>query len=233
MSDAPQYTKLSMIVPVFDERATVGEVIRRLRSVELPENLDREIIVVNDGSTDGTDMVVKALEDSTVRVVAHKENKGKGAALRSGIDEARGDLILLHDADLEYRPEDVPRLLQPILEGRAQAVFGSRSHPAYETRRLTDAVADRALTAATCVLFNTTLTDVETGLRVFDADVLKNTELTSDGFAFDTELTAKMLKAGHRIAELPVTYDARAPKRPGSKSRVGAFRALFRERFTH
>src|ERR1044072_3375089 len=107
------YKRLSVVVPVYDERNTVGEVVRRLRSLQLPEHLELEILVVDDGSTDGTDKVLKAIEDSTVRVVTHKTNKGKGAAIRSGLAEARGDIVLLQDADLEYLPEDVPKLLEP------------------------------------------------------------------------------------------------------------------------
>src|SRR3954454_12869255 len=118
--------KLSIVVPVFNERNTVLEIVRRMRAVELPDNIDREIIVVDDGSDDGTKEVLAQLGDSTVRVVAHDTNRGKGAALRTGLEYVTGDYILVQDADLEYDPEDWPKLLHPVLRGRARVVYGSR-----------------------------------------------------------------------------------------------------------
>src|SRR4051812_16039324 len=118
------FRTLSVIVPVYNERNTVGEIVRRMRRVELP--LDVEIVMVDDASDDGTSEILKALEDSTVRVVHHPENQGKGAAIRTGLAQARGDLVLIQDADLEYDPEDWPRLLAPVLKGRAEVVYGSR-----------------------------------------------------------------------------------------------------------
>jgi glycosyltransferase involved in cell wall biosynthesis len=119
-----EYRLLSVIVPVYNERNTVGEIIRRMRLVDLP--IDREIIVVDDGSSDGTDKILAALQDSTIRVVSHETNRGKGAAVRTGISLARGDVVLIQDADLEYDPQQWPRLLAPLLEGRAKVVYGSR-----------------------------------------------------------------------------------------------------------
>lgn len=234
MSEAtvPTYKMLSVIVPVYDERNTVGEVIRRLRSLELPGGLDLEVLVVDDGSVDGTDKVLRTVEDSTVRVVRHPTNRGKGAAIRTGLAEARGDIVLLQDADLEYSPEDVPRLLQPILAGRAQVVYGSRFHPEREAMPLTSLLADRLVSVAACVLFNTTVTDIETGYKVFDKRVLDELAIDADRFDVDPELTAKVLKSGKRIFEVPVSYAGlRHAKRPGSKSRVSAFRTLLQGRF--
>jgi glycosyltransferase involved in cell wall biosynthesis len=225
------YKRLTAIVPVFDERNTVGEVVRRLRSLELPEHLELEILVVDDGSTDGTDKVLKTIEDSTVRVVTHKTNQGKGAAIRTGLAEARGDIILLQDADLEYQPEDVPKLLEPILSGRAKVVFGSRFHPSREAMPLTSLVGDRALSVAACVLFNTTTTDIETGLRAFDKATLEGLELTQDRHEVEIEIAAKVLRSGQRIFEVPVNYERRAPKRPGSKSKVSGLKVLLAQRF--
>jgi glycosyltransferase involved in cell wall biosynthesis len=225
------YKRLSVIVPVFDERNTVGEVVRRLRSLSLPDALELEVLVVDDGSTDGTDKVLKTIEDSTVRVVTHKTNRGKGAAIRSGLAEARGDIVLLQDADLEYKPEDVPNVLDPILNGRAKVVFGSRFHPAREAMPLTSLVGDRALSVAACVLFNTTTTDIETGLRAFDKATLDALDLQQDRHEVEIEIAAKILRSGTRIFEVPVSYERRAPKRPGSKSRLSAFKVLVRQRF--
>lgn len=225
------YKRLSVIVPVFDERNTVGEVVRRLRSLDLPEGLELEILVVDDGSTDGTDKVLKTIEDSTVRVATHKTNQGKGAAIRTGLKEARGDIILLQDADLEYKPEDVPKVLDPILTGRAKVVFGSRFHPSREAMPLTNLISDRVISAAACVLFNTTTTDIETGLRAFDKATLDEIDLQQDRHEVEIEMAAKILRSGIRIFEVPVTYERRAPKRPGSKSKVSAFKVLVKQRF--
>jgi glycosyltransferase involved in cell wall biosynthesis len=231
MSNETSYKRLTAIVPVYDERNTVGEVVRRLRSLALPDHLELEILVVDDGSTDGTDKVLKTIEDSTVRVVTHKTNQGKGAAIRTGLAEARGDIILLQDADLEYSPEDVPKLLDPILSGRAKVVFGSRFHPSREAMPLTSLIGDRALSVAACVLFNTTTTDIETGLRAFDKATIDSFELTQDRHEVEIELAAKTLRSGHRIFEVPVSYERRAPKRPGSKSRVNGLKVLVSQRF--
>ena len=225
------YKRLSVIVPVFDERNTVGEVVRRLRSLSLPDGLELEVLVVDDGSTDGTDKVLKTIEDSTVRVVTHKTNRGKGVAIRSGLAEARGDIVLLQDADLEYKPEDVPNVLEPILHGRAKVVFGSRFHPSREAMPLTSLVGDRALSVAACVLFNTTTTDIETGLRAFDKATIDAIDLQQDRHEVEIEMAAKILRGGTRIFEVPVSYERRAPKRPGSKSRLSAFKVLVAQRF--
>ncbi|HVA09605.1 MAG TPA: glycosyltransferase family 2 protein, partial [Acidimicrobiales bacterium] len=118
------YSTLSVIMPVFNERSTVAEIIRRMRAVELPVTL--QVIVVDDGSSDGSDKVLRAVEDSTVRVISHNQNRGKGAAIRTGMEVATGDLLLIQDADLEYDPDDWPRLLDPIIKGKARVVYGSR-----------------------------------------------------------------------------------------------------------
>jgi glycosyltransferase involved in cell wall biosynthesis len=226
------YKRLSVIVPVYDERNTVGEVVRRLRLLSLPDDLELEVLVVDDGSTDGTDKVLKTIEDSTVRVVTHKTNQGKGAAIRSGLAEARGDIVLLQDADLEYKPEDVPKVLEPILHGRAKVVFGSRFHPSREAMPLTSLIADRALSVAACVLFNTTTTDIETGLRAFDKAILDGLDLRQDRHEVEIEIAAKILRSGTHIFEVPVSYERRAPKRPGSKSRINSFKVLISQRFS-
>lgn len=225
------YKRLTVIVPVYDERNTVGEVVRRLRGLQLPDQLELEVLVVDDGSTDGTDKVLKAVEDSTVRVVTHKTNRGKGAAIRTGLAEARGDIVLLQDADLEYLPEDVPAVLEPIIAGRAKIVFGSRFHPSREAMPLTSLVSDRALSVAACLLFNTTTTDIETGLRAFDKATLESLDLQSDNHDVEIEMAAKALRNGIRIYEVPVTWEKRPAKRPGSKSKLSGFKVLVGQRF--
>lgn len=202
------YRLLSVIVPVYNERTTVGEIIRRMRLVELP--IDREIIVVDDGSSDGTDKILAALEDSTIRVVSHETNRGKGAAVRTGISLARGDVVLIQDADLEYDPQEWPRLLAPLLQGRATVVYGSRYLGERETTSLLRWAGDRSLSLLTAVLFNATVSDIETGYKVIDRRVLDSLELTAERFDFEPEITAKLLRRHYRIYEVPVTYAGRA-----------------------
>jgi len=202
------YRLLSVIVPVYNERNTVGEIIRRMRMVELP--IEREIIVVDDGSSDGTDKILAALEDSTIRVASHEANRGKGAAVRTGISLARGDVVLIQDADLEYDPQEWPRLLAPLLQGRATVVYGSRYLGERETTSLLRWAGDRSLSVLTAVLFNATVSDVETGYKLVDRKVLDSLELTSDRFDFEPEITAKLLRRHYRIYEVPVTYAGRA-----------------------
>ena len=202
------YRTLSVIVPVFNERNTVAEVVRRMRRTELP--LEVEIVMVDDGSTDGTDKVLAAIEDSTVQVVRHDHNAGKGAAIRTGMSRARGQLILIQDADLEYDPKDWPRLLRPILDGDAKVVYGSRLTGERLSMSLRDWAGSRLLSIATNVLYDTTLSDMLTGYKVFDRTVLDGISLEADGFAFEPEFTGKVLRQGHRIYEVPVAYVSRS-----------------------
>jgi glycosyltransferase involved in cell wall biosynthesis len=206
----PEYRALSVIVPVFNERNTVVEILRRMRQVELP--VDLEIVVVDDGSDGGTEKVLGALEDSTVRVVRHGANRGKGAAVRTGLEHARGDLVLIQDADLEYDPDDWPLLLKPILRGRAQVVYGSRFTGARSNLLFWHWVGNRFLSLVTNVLYNTTLSDMETCYKLFDRSVLDEITITSDRFDFEPEVTAKVLRRGYRIYEVPISYAGRGPE---------------------
>src|SRR5205814_1054537 len=169
-SRVAEYRTLSVVVPVYNERTTVVEILRRMRQVELP--VDLEIVVVDDGSDDGTEKVLGALEDSTVRVIHHPRNRGKGAAIRTGLEHARGDLLLIQDADLEYDPDDWPRLLGPVLKGRAQVVYGSRFTGERRNLLFWHWVGNRFLSLVTNVLYNTTLSDMETCSKQIDRQVL-------------------------------------------------------------
>jgi len=203
------YKLLSVIVPVFNERNTVLEIIRRMRQAELP--IDREIIVVDDGSDDGTDKIWPTVEDSTVRVVRHPSNLGKAAAVRTGLVAARGDIVLIQDADLEYDPDDWDALIAPILRGRAEVVYGTRYRGEREVASYTHQLADRSLSLFTSVIFNTAISDVQTGFKVFDRDVIDQLTIESEGFDLEPEITAKLLKSNHKIYEVPVSYSARTP----------------------
>jgi glycosyltransferase involved in cell wall biosynthesis len=205
----PKIRKLSVIVPVYNERNTVVEVVRRMRAVELPDGIEREIIVVDDGSTDGTRDVLRQLGDSTVRVVAHEHNRGKGAAVRTGLALANGDYVLIQDADLEYDPDDWPRLIAPVLRGRARAVYGSRFTGERRNMLLLHWIGNRMLSLVTNVLFNSTLSDMETCYKLVDRSLLSDLGLRSDRFDIEPEITAKILKRGIRIYEVPISYTGR------------------------
>ncbi|MFN2505166.1 MAG: glycosyltransferase family 2 protein [Acidimicrobiales bacterium] len=203
----PVYRTLSVIVPVFNERTTVAEIVRRMRRVEMP--LDVEIVMVDDASWDGTGDILKALEDSTVQVVTHESNSGKGAAIRTGLGRARGDVILIQDADLEYDPDDWPRLLNPLLKGKAEVVYGSRFTGEHRNMLFTHWVGNRFLSLVTNVLYNTTLSDMETCYKLFDRRVLDGITINANGFDFEPEITAKILRKGYRIYEVPISYAGR------------------------
>jgi glycosyltransferase involved in cell wall biosynthesis len=204
---ASRYRKLSVIVPVYNELNTVAEIVRRMRTVTLP--VEREIIIVDDGSDDGTRPVLAQLSDSTVRVVLHSRNQGKGAAIQTGLAQVSGDLVLIQDADLEYDPDDWPKLLAPILKGRAQVVYGSRFTGERRNMLFLHWVGNRFLSLVTNLLYNTTLSDMETCYKLFDRAVLDGISLRSQRFDFEPEVTAKVLRQGIRIYEVPISYSGR------------------------
>ncbi|MFN8028194.1 MAG: glycosyltransferase family 2 protein [Acidimicrobiia bacterium] len=207
VDESPRYEKLSVIVPVFDERNTVVEIVRRMRAVDLP--VDLEIVIVDDGSSDGTRDVLRQLSDSTVRVVMHERNQGKGAAIRTGLGKVTGDLVLIQDADLEYDPEDWPKLLAPIMRGKARVVYGSRFTGERRNMLFLHWVGNRFLSLVTNVLYNTTLSDMETCYKLFDRKVIEGIPIKASRFEFEPEITAKILRRGVRIYEVPISYTGR------------------------
>jgi glycosyltransferase involved in cell wall biosynthesis len=231
----PTYTTLSVIMPVFNERATVAEIVRRMRAVDLPVALTLQVIVVDDGSSDGSDKVLGALEDSTVRLITHAQNQGKGAAIRTGMAAATGDLLLIQDADLEYDPDDWPRLLDPILKGKARVVYGSRFTGERKNMLPLHWFANRVLSFTTNLLYRSTLSDMETCYKLFDAKAIEGMTIVSNRFDFEPEITAKVLRRGHRIYEVPISYAGREPhegKKITWRDGFSALVALIRFRFT-
>ena len=201
--------KLSVVVPAYNERNTLVEIVRRMRSVELPDGIEREIIVVDDGSTDGTRDVLRQLGDSTVRVVLHPTNRGKGAALRTGFEYATGDYVLVQDADLEYDPGDWPRLVNPVLQGKARVVYGSRFTGERRNMLFFHWIGNRFLSLVTNILYNTTLSDMETCYKLLERSLVDRLDLRADRFDIEPEITAKVLKLGVRIYEVPISYTGR------------------------
>jgi glycosyltransferase involved in cell wall biosynthesis len=227
------YRTMTVIIPVYNERSTVAEIIRRVRSAEVPLVVD--VVVVDDGSTDGTDQVLSALSDSTVRVVRHEQNRGKGAAIRTGLERAGGDVVIIQDADLEYDPDDWPALLEPILKRKAHVVYGSRFTGARKNMLVLHWIGNRFLSLVTNVLYASTLSDMETCYKVFDRRVLEGLTLTSDRFDFEPEVTAKVLRRGYRIYEVPISYAGREPdegKKITWRDGFKALWALVKYRFT-
>ena len=198
--------KLSVIIPVYNEKSTIQEILKQVRAV----NLADEIIVVDDGSTDGTRDLLKLEEAQPGTIVIyHQRNQGKGAAVRTGFDRATGEILLIQDADLEYDPRDYPALLRPIEEGRVKVVYGSRFLGPRKAMLFWHMLGNKALTLLTNILYNTILSDMETCYKVFKADAIKGIPLRSRRFEFEPEITAKVLKRGHRIFEVPISYYGR------------------------
>ena len=227
------FRSLTVVIPVYNERATVAEIIRRIRAVEIPLTL--QVIVVDDGSSDGSDKVLQALEDSTVRVIRHTHNQGKGAAIRTGMEAMTGDLLLIQDADLEYDPDDWPRLLEPILKGKARVVYGSRFTGERKNMLPLHWFGNRMLSLVTNILYSSTLSDMETCYKLFDVEVLKGITIVSDRFEFEPEITAKVMRRGFRIYEVPISYagrEANEGKKITWRDGFGAMAALIRFRFT-
>lgn len=215
--------KLSIIIPAYNEIETIAEIVRRVRAVELtvaagygPENgavvaFEREIVLVDDGSTDGTREYLRAQEDEPDAIVIfHEQNQGKGAAVRTGLQRASGDVMLVQDADLEYDPRDYSALLQPIVEGRSQVVYGSRFRGGpTKAMFFWHMMGNRFLTLVTNVLYNTILSDMETCYKLFTREVAEQLDLKAPGWGFDPEITAQILKRGYRIYEVPISYTGR------------------------
>jgi glycosyltransferase involved in cell wall biosynthesis len=196
---------LSVVMPVFNERNTVEEIIRRVLAVALRI----ELVVVDDGSTDGSGEILDTLQRELKFTLLRQPNAGKGAALRRGFAAIGGDLVVIQDADLEYSPEEYPQLIELICQGHADVVYGSRFLGRHRVFLFTHYLGNRVVTLATNVLYNTMLTDMETCYKVMRIDVLRSFRLESNGFGIEPELTAKIFKRGYRVYEVPITYAGR------------------------
>jgi len=198
--------KLSVIIPIYNERDFLSELLARVRAVDIP----KEIICVDDCSTDGSrEILAEEARHGDLLVITHPVNRGKGAAVQSGLRQFTGDVVVIQDADLEYDPQDYHVLLRPILTGRAKVVYGSRFLGEHRAMRFWHSVGNRCLTLITNVLYDTTLTDMETCYKMFTADVARKLSLREPRWGFDPEITAQILKAGYRIYEVPISYAGR------------------------
>jgi glycosyltransferase involved in cell wall biosynthesis len=197
---------LSVIMPVYNERETLSEILARVRAVDL----EMEIVIVDDGSTDGTKDVLREEEKAgDLKVLYHETNQGKGAAVRTGLEHASGDFIIIQDADLEYDPRDYHKLLKPLLEGQAEVVYGSRFMEYSETMFFLQALGNKIVTLITNVLYGTALSDMETCYKALRAEIIQSIPLRSRRFELEPEITAKLLKRGYRIHEIPISYQGR------------------------
>jgi glycosyltransferase involved in cell wall biosynthesis len=223
---------LSVIIPVYNEAKTILEVVERVQATPY----EKEILIIDDGSTDGTREKLKDLEAPNVRIILHDENRGKGAAIQSGWEKATGDILLIQDADMEYDPSDYPQLLEPIQSGKAEVVFGSRflGGGAHRVLYFWHSLGNRLLTLLANMLNDLNMSDMETGYKVFTKEVQKSIRIRSNRFGFEPEFTAKVARKKFSIYEVPISYYGRGYKE-GKKitwrDGVAAFFWIVRYRF--
>ena len=216
---------LSILMPVYNERARVQRAIDQVLATELPEEF--ELIIVNDGSTDGTSEILRGGEwDTRVRLLEHPQNLGKGAAVRTALEQARGSYAAIFDADLEYDPRDLALLLPPLLDGRTNACFGVRAFDGYTSHSFLFVIGNKAVTLACNVLFNVYLHDIMTCQKVIRTEVFRSLPLREKGFAIEPEIAARLVQHGERIFEVPVTYHARTNEEGKKLTAVDGVRVL-------
>lgn len=201
--------EISVIIPVYNEKNTILEIIKKVKAV----NISKEIIIVDDYSKDGTREILKKLNDKEIKVLFHEKNYGKGHALRTGIDKVNGEIIIVQDADLEYNPNDYPKLIKPIQEGKTKVVYGTRfpknkKSPSIFKNKFF--LANKLLTMTSNILYNANITDEPTCYKIFNSEVLKNINLKCEKFEFCPEVTAKVRKKGFKIFEVPISYHPRS-----------------------
>ena len=229
-----KFTKISVIIPVYNEADSFKELLTKVEAVDLP--FPREIVVVDDASTDGSKKIIESLEGSHIKKVFHSENQGKGAAIRSGLTQANGDIIIIQDADLEYDPQEYSKLLAPILDGKADVVYGSRfiGSEAHRVLYFWHMVGNKFLTLLSNMLTNLNLTDMETCYKVFRKDVIDRITIKENRFGFEPEITAKLSRLDCRIYEVGISYSGRTygeGKKIGWRDGFSALRCIFKYRF--
>jgi glycosyltransferase involved in cell wall biosynthesis len=224
--------KLSVLVPVYNEAATVVAALKRIVDVDYP--CDVEVVVVNDGSVDATAELLSAISDPRVKVVHHPTNRGKGAAIRTAAQSATGDYMIICDADLEYAPEEIPRLLEPVLSGETTLVYGTRSFGSHTAYSFWYVLGNKAVTMFANVVYDCWISDLETCFKLMPLPLYREMDIRSAGFGMEAEVTAKLLSRGLRPFEVPISYKARSReegKKLTWKDGVEALWILTRERF--
>src|SRR6266404_5307901 len=224
--------KLSIIIPVYNEEKTVAQFLKKVLSIKLPVK-EIEYIVIDDGSTDNSKLKIKSLKSKKIKLVAHKKNKGKGAAVKTGLEKAKGDYIIIQDADLEYDPKDIVKLLEPVKKGKAKVVYGTRLKRLPNFKRdertprfLLQYIGNKCLSFTTSILYFHWVTDMECCYKLFPRHALKDIQLKARGFEFEPEITAKLLKKGYKIVEVSISTNPRGytegkklrPFKDGSKA---------------
>lgn len=197
--------RLSVIMPVYNEERTLLDIIEKIKSI----NIEKELIIVDDGSNDKTKQILDNFKNSSIKIIRHLYDKGKGTAVRTALEYIDGDIVIIQDADLEYDPGDILKLLKPVKEGKAEVIYGSRFTGERRNMFFWHFIGNQFLTFLTNVLYNTTLSDMETGYKLIKTSILKNLNLKCKRFEFEPEVTAKILKKGIRIYEVPISYAGR------------------------
>lgn len=229
--------KLTVIIPVYNEEKSIIQVIDKVKNVKLNE-VEKDIVIVDDFSTDATKELLEKLKDSSIKIFFHQKNQGKGAAIRTALKHATGDIILIQDADLEYNPAEYEKLLKPIMENKTKVVYGSRLNAIKKNLKKMYKLhyfGNLFLTIMTNILYGAKITDMETGYKVFRKEVINNINLKAKRFDFEPEITAKILKKGYKITEVPINFMGRKfdeGKKITWKDGVKAMYYLIKYRFT-
>jgi glycosyltransferase involved in cell wall biosynthesis len=200
--------KLSILMPVYNEEARLAEALKQALGVNYP--CEVELIVVDDGSRDDTRKILAAADDPRLRVILHERNQGKGAAIKTAVDNADGEFMVILDADLEYDPQDIPRLLGPVLDGRAKVVYGSRTFGSHSSFSFWYVIGNKAVTTAANMLYNCYLSDLETCFKLMPVELYRSLAVRSRGFGMEAEVTGKLLRQRIRPYEVPISYHARS-----------------------
>jgi len=225
--------KLSIIIPVYNEKNTILEIIKKVENANLPQELKKEIIIVDDRSTDGTRKILKEIEWK-YKIIFHEKNKGKGAAIKSALKEVTGDIVIIQDADLEYNPQDYIKLLDPILNREANVVYGSRFLNKHNPRYIHLYLGNKFLSLIFSLMFMQKISDMETCYKVLSREIINKIKIKSNRFNFEPEITAKIIKLGYKIKEVPISYQSRSfkeGKKINWQDGISAIYALIKYKF--